>query len=226
MNHSDTINRISTLSENICPGICTDALITYIQETYHPVSLIVYGSYSNGTYNLNSDFDALVISSDHEAYHDTSSVNGIPLDVFVYPEAYFEKEYDCEEFVQIFDGKIIMDSKDIGKTLQKNVLTYISSLPAKTDEELKGEIDWCVKMCERAKRNSVEGMYRWHWVLTESLEIFCDIMHHHYFGPKKSLKWMEETCPKAYGYYLKALTCFDMESLESWILYLSSLKPE
>mgnify|MGYP002508212092 CR=1 FL=1 len=44
---------------------------------YSPLSIILYGSYANGTNNLNSDFDALVISHHHEEFHDTSFVNGI-----------------------------------------------------------------------------------------------------------------------------------------------------
>ena len=32
-------------------------IIEYINEKYAPVSVIVYGSYSNGTNNKSSDFD-------------------------------------------------------------------------------------------------------------------------------------------------------------------------
>ena len=88
-------------------------IIKYIQEKYNPLSVILYGSYANGTNNLNSDFDALVISSDNEQFHDTSFVDGIQLDVFVYPSTYFEKDYSCEDFVQIFDGHIIADNNGI-----------------------------------------------------------------------------------------------------------------
>ena len=63
-----------------------------------PLSIIVYGSYANGTNDLNSDFDALVIYDDSNQIHDTSFVNGIQLDVFVYPLSYFEKVFDCVLF--------------------------------------------------------------------------------------------------------------------------------
>ena len=66
-----------------------DKIITYLQEKYMPLSIIVYGSYANGTNDLNSDFDALVIYDDSNQIHDTSFVNGIQLDVFVYPLSYF-----------------------------------------------------------------------------------------------------------------------------------------
>lgn len=61
-----------------------EKIIEYIEQKYNPLSIILYGSYANGTNNLNSDFDALVISYDHEQFHDTSFVNDIQLDVFVF----------------------------------------------------------------------------------------------------------------------------------------------
>ena len=65
---------------------------------------MIYRSYANGTNDLNSDFDSLVISYDHEQFHDTSFVNGIQLDVFVYPASHCDGNYDCNDFVQIFDA--------------------------------------------------------------------------------------------------------------------------
>ena len=199
-----------------------EAIINYIQEKYHPLSLILYGSYADGTNNLNSDFDALVISFDHEQFHDTSFVDGIQLDVFVYPSTYFEKDYACEDFVQILDGNITADSNGIGKTLQANGQAYVRNRPIKTKNEIQSNIAWCVKMCEREKRCDCEGMFRWHWVLIDSLEIFCDIMQHPYLGPKKALKWMEETHPEAFNCYKRALQNFSMDSLEEWIGYLKN----
>ena len=155
---------------------------------------------------------------DHEQFHDTSFVNKVQLDVFVYPSSYFAQEYDCRNFLQIFDGKIIVDSADIGKTLKANVLTYLQKRPTKTNAEIQANIDWCVKMFERVKRCDCEGMFRWHWVLIDSLEIFCDIMQQPYLGPKKALKWMEETHPEAFAYYKKSLQSFSIDSLEAWIV--------
>ena len=199
-------------------------IIEYIKQKYNPLSIILYGSYANGTNNLNSDFDALVISSDYKQYHDTSFINGVQLDVFVYPASYFDEDYNCEDFVQIYDGKIIADNNGIGRGLQTRVQTYVQNRPHKSNTEIQANIDWCLKMFERAKRNDAEGMFRWHWVLIDSLEIFCDIMHHPYWGPKKSLKWMVEQHPIAYDIYQKALMNFNVTDLENWILYLKNKK--
>lgn len=43
-----------------------EQVLKYIREKYNPLSIILYGSYADGTNNLNSDFDALVIVADHE----------------------------------------------------------------------------------------------------------------------------------------------------------------
>lgn len=199
-----------------------EQIINYILEKYSPLSIILYGSYANGTNNLNSDFDALVVSSAHEEFHDTSFVNGIQMDIFVYPLSYFEQGYDCLNFIQIFDGKIILDNDGIGSNLKEKIQTYLRNRPSKTKMEIQASVDWCIKMFQRAKRGDCEGMFRWHWVLIDSLEIFCDIMQEPYFGPKKALKWMEENYPIAFTYYKTALQDFNMKALEEWIIYLKN----
>lgn len=198
-------------------------IIEYISKTYNPVSIIVYGSYASKTNNLNSDFDSLVISKNHEQYHDTSFVNGVQLDVFVYPVSYFEKDFDCNDFIQIFDGIIFMDNDDLGKNLQNKVISFLENRPNKTKAELKSSVDWCAKMFERTKRGDAEGMFRWHWVLIDSLEIFCDIAHHPYLGPKKSLLWMKENFPEAFTKYKNALEEMNSETLENWVSYIETL---
>ncbi len=200
-----------------------EQILKYIQEKYAPLSIILYGSYADGTNNLNSDFDALVISSDHERFHDTSVVDGVPLDVFVYPAKYFGEEYNCEDFIQIYDGHIITDINGLGDKLKTNVQAYFQNRLTKSGAEIQASIDWCVKMLDRTKRGDCEGMFRWHWLLIDSLEIFCDIMKHPYLGPKKTLKWMEETQPKSFEYYNKALQNLRPECLEEWVAHIKSL---
>ena len=202
--------------------ILLEKIIDYIKQRYNPLSIILYGSYANGTNNLNSDFDALVISFDHEQFHDTSFVDGIQLDLFVYPASYFEGDYDCNDFIQIFDGKIIVDRDGQGKALQAKVQSYLQNRPQKSRAEIDASVNWCIKMLARVIRCDAEGMFRWHWVLIDSLEIFCDVMRQPYWGPKKSLKWMEENHPTAFACYQTALTDLSMESLENWILYIKN----
>ena len=97
--------------------VLLDEIIKYIKTKYNPISIIVYGSYASRTNNLNSDFDEIVISYDYKRFHDTSFLDGVELDVFVYPLSYFERGYEYNDFIQILDGIIITDSNGIGEKL-------------------------------------------------------------------------------------------------------------
>ena len=71
-----------------------EQIIEYIKRNYNPISGILYGSYADGTNNLNSDF------------------------------------------VQIFDGKITVDSNERGKALQVKVISHIQNRPQKSKAEI------------------------------------------------------------------------------------------
>lgn len=200
----------------------TEKIVGYLKKTYQPDAVIVYGSFADGSANLNSDFDALIIAGKEKA-HDSSIVDGVVLDVFVYPAETFSADYDPEEFVQVWDGKIVLDEHGIAGQLKAKVLDYIEHLPKKTVTEVAQEVEWCEKMLLRTMREDVEGYYRWHWVLCDSLEIYFDIRGLHYYGPKKMLRLMEKSDTEAFGLYAKALRELDRESLSTWIDYLKSM---
>ena len=111
----------------------SDKILAYLKETYQPDAMIVYGSYADGSANKNSDFDALVIA-DKGRMHDSSVIDGIVLDVFIYPPETFQSEIDPKEFVQVGDGKILLDTNGVAARLQKRVLDYIAHVPKKTVE--------------------------------------------------------------------------------------------
>lgn len=191
-----------------------EKLISYILQHYDPCSIIVYGSYADGSNGENSDFDALVITKDQECAHDTSFVHGVQMDVFLYPKAVIENQLDLEEVIQIFDGMIVFDTDNVAANLKQRVMEYLNNQPRKTKQQLDEEIAWCRKMQMRTKRMDGEGMFRWHWLLTDSLEIFCDILGRRYMGPKKTLKWMQKEYPQMYQIYQQALFHLDEQALD------------
>lgn len=202
-------------------------IIEYIKNRYDPISVVVYGSFADGSNNEHSDFDALAIVKEGEKLHDVSFVGDIQLDLFIYPVSYFENDFDCAEIIQIFDGKIVFDSGDEGKKLKERVNKYLESLPyKKTAKENREQVEWCKKMLLRAKRRDTEGMFRWHWLLTESLEIYFDLLGKMYFGPKKSIKYMKEHRPEAFEKYSSSLENLDYTALENWIDFLDSIAQE
>ncbi len=198
-------------------------ILSYLQQQYHPLSIILYGSYADGTNHENSDFDALVITPTSIESHDTACISGVPLDVFVYPAAHFDGDFTPEDFVQLADGKILQDTDGLGARIQEKARQYVASLPVKSLKEAREGAQWCQKMLRRTERQDAEGLFRWHWVLIDSLEIFCNLTQHRYAGPKKILRWMESTCPEAYVLYHDALTRFQRDTLTAWIDYLSRL---
>lgn len=198
-----------------------DEIITYLMETYRPEAVIVYGSQADGSAGAHSDFDALVIA-EHEPSHDESVIDGTVLDVFIYPPRTFSGDFDPEDFVQVFDGKIVLDQNGTAARLQQRVLEYISAMPKKTAAELRQELAWCEKMLARTARADAEGYYRWHWLLCDSLEICFDIMGQTYYGPKKAQRQLKETDGEAFEIYTRALKEFTQESLAAWIACLKS----
>lgn len=200
----------------------SEKVIAYLTEAYDPDAVIIYGSYADGSANENSDFDALVIT-DGIGKHDSSLIDGTELDVFIYPADTFRTEYDPEEFVQIFDGKIVLDKHGIAARLKKRVIEYIESMPKKTDVEILRALKWCDKMLSRTAREDAEGFYRRYWLLIDSLEIYCDIRRIHYFGPKKALKQMEYSDKEAFSLYSRALKGPDRDRLSEWIDCLNRL---
>lgn len=196
-----------------------EEIIQYLRNKYCPLSIIVYGSFADGTNNENSDFDVLVITESGEEKHDNSTINGIILDAFIYPKCIFE-ETDSSAFLQIQGGKIVVDTNGIAAKLLESVARYISNIQAKTYEENKRNIDWCEKMLLRAARGDTEGYFRFHWLLTESLEIYCDVIGERYLGPKKSIIRMQAEDGESAELYKNALSQSDYASLKRWIEHL------
>ena len=199
-----------------------DKVISYLKETYRPDAIIVYGSFSDGSANENSDFDALVLA-DHIKTNDSSVVEGTILDVFVYPTDTFLSEFDPKDFIQVRDGMIVLDKDGIADRLKARVVDYLAHIPQKTADEIGQEIGWCEKMALRTTRDDAEGYYRWHWLLFDSLEIYCDIKGLRFYGPKKALRLMEKTDEEAFRIYGKALKTFERDCLSDWINYLKRL---
>ena len=55
-----------------------ERILTYIQKTYQPEAVVVYGSFADGSAGAGSDFDALVIAGSR-ACHDASEIDGVTL---------------------------------------------------------------------------------------------------------------------------------------------------
>ncbi len=197
-----------------------EKIIKYLNQTYQPLGIIVYGSFADGSNNLNSDFDALLIVENGERSHDNTFINGTELDVFIYPKKDFLGEISCEQYIQIGTGKVVSDFDGTATKLMELVRKYIENFTPKSIEENRTNVEWCEKMLQRAKRNDTEGFFRWHWLLIDSLEIYYDLCGKRYMGPKKSIRNMQEIDPIGVKIYKDALSKLEYEALEKWVFYL------
>lgn len=198
-------------------------ILTYIENKYAPLSILVYGSYANGTNNEHSDFDCMIIVNDKTFSHDTSCVNGVQIDLFVYTINEINNIDSYFDFIQVFDSRIIKDTDNMGKRLIEAVNSYILSNSIKTEDEKVDLISWMNKMLTRAERDDAEGLYRYHLALTESLEIYCNLRDLYYFGPKKCINLLLKQDKKAYEYLLKAMKTTNYGLLSDWISYVTNI---
>lgn len=199
-----------------------ETILQYLRDKYRPLAIIVYGSYADGTNGPGSDFDALLIAVG-EKRHDDSAFEGVPLDVFVEPPESFQKDWDPADYVQLLGGRIAEDRGGLAAGVLERVRVWAAQLPRKTRSELREELNWCRKMLERTRRGDDEGLYRWHWLLTDSLEIFCDLVGEPWLGPKKALRRMEASHGLAKRAYGRALREMNRDALGDWISYLEKL---
>lgn len=194
----------------------------YLTETYDPELIIAYGSFADESAGENSDFDAMIVA-DTSRRHDDSVIDGILLDVFIYPPSAFDSGWDPGEFTHLLDGTVLSNRNGLADKLLEQIRQAVRNMPPKTEEELRHEVDWCRKMLARTARGDAEGNFRWHWLLTDSLEFYCDIRRISYQGPKKMLRRMAADDPEGFRLYSGALEVFTREALADWIGYLEKI---
>ena len=97
----------------------------------------------------------------------------------------------------------------------------MDSYPKKSPDEKAELRSWCDKMLCRAKRRDPEGMYRSHWLLTDSLEIYCDMRDRFYFGPKKTIRLLKKEDYRGFTLFCNAME--DHNCMDSWINYVTNV---
>ncbi|MGH4119833.1 hypothetical protein [Clostridium sp.] len=111
-----------------------------------------------------------------------------------------------EELLHIKGGKILLDEKDLCTKLLANIDKHFNEGTKKlTLEEISFLKSWLMKMLKRSQKGDIEGDFRYHWMLVDSLKIYFDIKGLWYLGPKKSLYWLKENDEIAYKLFNDAL---------------------
>lgn len=196
-----------------------EQIVNFLKQKYQPIAFVLYGSFAEGTENEQSDFDAILIYQGEDV-HENSFFETTQLDVFCYSKKSMEKDFEPQNFPQLYGAKILIDTEGLAKGLQEQVEEWIQSQTRKSLLELEFEVNWCEKMLVRAYREDAEGFFRRYWLLVDSLQIYMDILGEYYFGSKKALKFLAEKEETAYFIYEQALKDNSLLSLERWINYI------
>ena len=201
--------------------ILSDALIA----RWQPEALLVYGSFADERQDDHSDFDALVITDKPAPLRDQGELQGRRLDLwFLSPDAL--QALDPQDWPQLYHAEPVYDPSGIGAALIASVREAIDVQPLPTPQQNADSLAWLDRMLARSAQSTAEGRYRLLWLLTDSLEIWCDLSGKRCFGPKKSLALLRETDPNGFGLYEPAIQTVTTEKAALWINHLHRLFEE
>ncbi|UOE95048.1 nucleotidyltransferase domain-containing protein [Alkalihalobacillus sp. LMS39] len=194
----------------------------YLKQKYNSHTVILYGSYCSGDFTAESDLDIVCFSDMTVNKNDISVFEDKQLDVWIYNT---EKMDNPEQFLRVNQGQILLDDKGLAVELLTEIKNIFNNGPEKLSNEekefLKG---WLRKMYLRSNKNDIEGDYRFHWMLKDSLEIYFELKDLWYLGPKKAISWLSENDEIAYNLFRNALAKdAKKKNIEQLLEYLSGI---
>lgn len=170
-------------------------LVEKIKKEYRCKTIILYGSYADGTYIETSDLNIVCFAEVENMITDTSIFGGIQLDLWVYP-------MDClngyETLGKLYEGRILYEVDNIGSKLLEKIKTHVEREFEVSKEEIERLKSWCYKIINRIAVGDIEGNYRKVWLMNDLLPIYFQMKKKWFLGPKKSLRWLEENDKKMY----------------------------
>jgi predicted nucleotidyltransferase len=171
-------------------------------QKYNCHTLILYGSYSSGDYTAESDIDIVGFSDSAEETNDVENVEGKQLDAWIYNTG---KMAEPNQFLHINKGTILLDEKGVAQEFLMDIQQAFDKGPEVLSSAEKDFLkSWLRKMYQRAKKNDLEGNYRLHWMLKDSLEIYFELKGVWYLGPKKAFVWLRENDEAAFDFFKHA----------------------
>lgn len=195
-----------------------NAVIEYLQQTYHPRAILLYGSYARGDADQYSDFDCMVIVDSKSVKHDARIIDGVPLDCFIFTAAETVTE-DPEAFLTAYHAELAIDD-GVGQALQTRVQKYVRD-KQKADAGEKAFIrSWAQKTLHRIQKGDDEGQYRAVVLLNESLPDYYALRDLFYFGSKEAIRHIKDTDAKGYQLFHQAVHARTNNDIERWIRHV------
>ncbi|PEF16000.1 nucleotidyltransferase domain-containing protein [Bacillus cereus] len=197
-----------------------DKIRKYLVSKYQCHSVIVYGSYANGDYSEDSDIDLLCFTDVPTHSNDINILQEKQLDAWIYPT---EKIRDITDFLRIQNGYSILDERGLCANFLNQIQELYQQGPEPLQDTQKEFLrEWLNKMLKRSERGDIEGNFRFHWLLVDSLEIYCNLHDTWYFGPKRTLKWMSAHDTNSYRLFEKGIhPNADPYDVTAWIAYIT-----
>jgi predicted nucleotidyltransferase len=180
-----------------------DNVKKYLIQKYNCHTIILYGSYSRGDFTEESDLDIVCFSDITEEKNDLESFEGKQLDVWIYNT---KKMDNPEQFLRVYKGEILLNDWGVAENFLSKIQKIYNNGPKKLSNEEKDFLkSWLRKMYLRSNKNDIEGDYRFHWMLKDSLEIYFELKGLWYLGPKSSFSWLKENDVMVYDFFTNAL---------------------
>lgn len=197
-----------------------EEIIEYLRGKYHPLAILLCGSFSRGTNDEFSDFDCTIIVKDKPCEHDGSVIAGIQLDCFIYTENEAAEE-DAERFLAVYDAKILEDN-GCGAALKERVREYVASHSRTDDEEKLFISSWIRKTMRRMQKGDDEGNFRAAAFLCESLTDYFLLRDMFYLGSRKAIAYLRENDAEGYALFHEAVSGRSNESIRKWAEYVAA----
>lgn len=179
-----------------------EKLKSHLIDKYNCHTIILYGSYAVNDYTEDSDIDIICFTDEETKSNDTSIFEGKQLDVWIVNTNEMDKP---EKYLHIMDSIVLHDENNVAYEFVNRIKTLFDNGTESIDDDKKKFLkDWLKKMYKRTLRNDAEGLYRHHWMLKESLEIYFEINNMWFLGVKKSLRWLEENDHNVYLLFYNA----------------------
>ncbi|WP_335872536.1 nucleotidyltransferase domain-containing protein [Bacillus sp. 2205SS5-2] len=196
-------------------------ITAHIKEKYGCHTILLYGSYVTGDHTNESDIDLIGFTNLMEQYNEVGLFKGKQLDVWIHPTSDMNN-YD--QFLKLDQAEILLDEHDKASPFIENVQRVFADGPEKLSLDEKVFLRrWLQKMEKRSRKGDLEGNYRFHWMLKESLEIYFELNGRWYLGPKKSFTWLKENDSEGYYLIQKAFNePNEHNHVSKWIDYLTT----
>lgn len=180
-----------------------DSALDYVTRQYHPSLVVLYGSFATQTQTATSDIDMLVFCAHPQTAHDAISIQGHRLDAWIHSLSSLD---NLAPFIHAYPLQVLLDSDNVAGHMSANILAlrqrHTKTLNAEERTQL---INWIDKMLSRADSDSIESNYRYHWLLHDLPELFCNFRGEYFDGPVKTLRRMQNTHPALHAHYAALL---------------------